>query len=348
MSATHRPKQNDVWQAWGDHFAAARSTEDLFKSLELQSSTHNHSSKHGADYNTQTRTTSVLIRHIREDHVEVVEALASVLSQLPSESSLLHGKVLQAMQHCKFVKTAFSLSHIFAALVVATAVLDARLRAGQSGVVGVALVNFGSFGHHFALRDGPNVGMFRRTHHAMLPVISQGACAADEEEADEEDEVVPRRLKKRRSDTNDLSMVGKSLSRWLSDRMVHLFGDNLVIDYRVRGEKVRRRTGFYHSEICTSANICQAQKFMELLCCSAEIKNLRPVSSAIQCLYLCLLSVCICTCIKYELNMHRIYIKSGSIFVSVSCICICIGSCIWIKYGSNIAVSVFAFVYVVY
>ena len=118
------------------------------------------------------------------------------------------------------------------------------------------------------------MGAFRRTHDAIYPVTSQGACEASEEEDDEEEMAVPTRvLKKRRSDVNDLSMVGKSLSQWLSDRMVH----NLVIDFKVRGEKVRRRAAFYHSEICTSAKICQAQKFMELLNYTAETKNLRPL-----------------------------------------------------------------------
>ena len=99
-----------------------------------------------------------------------------MLSTSPYEHSLIQGKVLQAMQNSRFVKTAFSLSHIFAALAVATAILVARLRAGPGSVVDLVLVNFGDFGHPFAFHDGPNLKVFRRTHEALMPVISKGAC----------------------------------------------------------------------------------------------------------------------------------------------------------------------------
>ena len=282
LAATHRPNISKCWKQWQANAAHCVSGKEFQEALLAQTSTHGTCSAHGQDYCASTKTTSALIRQIRDNHASVVSALASVLVR--RQSSLFDGGVFQAMAAAPFVKHGFRFSHIAACLIVAVAVLLGRLRSA-CGVPAVGIVvDLREFGHKFGLHDGPNLKVFRKTHGAMQPVLQARTWdgggdlernADDDDDGDDSDdwlepgEMPKRQLKRRRSS------VGASLSRYLCDKLLSEFGSSIMVKFAVGRQALTRSTQFHLSEICASSTICQAQKWMELQNLCHETKNLR-------------------------------------------------------------------------
>ena len=133
--------------------------------------------------------------------------------------------------------------------------------------------------------------MYRLTHRYLEPAVEEEDNAMEEgeeesqegeddeesedEEVSEEQETPKRQLKKRRSEAQPWGAVGTSLSKWTCEQFSAMFGSSCTFSYSLGRKRVEKSTSFYLSEICMSANICQAQKFQELRFLHPERKNLR-------------------------------------------------------------------------
>ena len=264
LAATHRPKSQHIWLQWA---AAARvcvsGLQLQDKLLELPSS-HGHTSRHGTDYLSSSLTTKAVIEQIRQCHAGVVNSLANMLTA--GDASLVTAGVVAQIQAAKHIKQPFRFSHICAALIVGVSVWVAHSKQLPS-------VDLSTFHHKFRLKDGPNLQTYKLIHGCLSPATREHAEC--ETETDDAPEACGRQLKKRRSDTVSSEAVGASLSRWVGDRMVALYGNALAIECKVQNSVKRQTTSYFLSELCVSPTICQAQKYQELCSFVPEPKNLR-------------------------------------------------------------------------
>ena len=75
LTATHRPKQDEVWKRWEHALAMCSSAAEFQAAVANQPSTHAMASGHGRDYCSSTLTTQALIDQIRDHHHDVIDAL---------------------------------------------------------------------------------------------------------------------------------------------------------------------------------------------------------------------------------------------------------------------------------